>query len=131
MIDTTELPESLRQLILEHQLYLEEVAPLKTRWAEYSPWPFESYKAAISIGSDCQGRARYLILLHEIAHYLSDQEQTCGRRPHGKEWQAIYQRLVQANIHLFSPDQDQVLDMFNRYTAKKENNLIELLTPAA
>lgn len=129
------LPKKLDWLVQDLGLKVERIAPLKTRWAEYEPWPFIQdgieYNARITLGEDLKGRALYLIILHELAHYKADKQYGWGIRPHGKEWQAIYKQLVQNHLDLFSPDQDKVLELFNRYTAAKENNLIELLTPAA
>lgn len=124
-----------RKLELELQdngVLLEWVAPRKTLWAEYKPWPFTrdgiEYNAKITLGEDLKGRALYLIILHELAHYKADKQYGWGIRPHGKEWQAIYRDLVEKYQYLFPGI--EVLEMFDRYTAKKENNLIELLLPA-
>lgn len=122
-----------RQLELELEdngILLERVAPRKTLWAEYEPWPFTQdgieYNARITLGEDLKGRALYLIILHELAHYLADQDYagTYGYRPHGKEWKAIYRDLLQKYQYLFPPE---VQDLFPRYSSFKENDLIELL----
>lgn len=127
-----ELPESLQQLIQEHNLYLEEMDPLKGIWADCAPWAEEIeghyYNAHIRLGKDLTGKALYLVLLHEVAHYLFEARgcRTFNTRLHGKEWQAIYRELVQEHLDLF-PEELNVLDMFTGYTAAKENELLEKL----
>ena len=121
----------LEQELEDNGILLERVAPRKTLWAEYSPGTFTQggieYNARITLGEDLKGKALYLIILHELAHYKADKQYGWGIRPHGKEWQAIYKQLVQNHLDLFSPDQDKVLELFNRYTAARENNLIDIL----
>ena len=125
--------KQLRYELEDEGILLERVAPRKTLWAEYLPWAFVQdgieYNAKIILGEDLKGRALYLIILHELAHYRADKQYGWGIRPHGKEWQAIYRELVEKYQYLFPGT--QVLDMFDRYTAKKENNLIELLQPVS
>lgn len=122
--------KQLEQELEKYNILIEEVKPRKTLWALYEPRPFEQdgiqYKARIGLGQDLKGKARYLIILHELAHYKADKQYGWGIRPHGKEWQAIYKELVEKYQYLF-PGQD-VLSMFDRYTARKENNLVELLS---
>lgn len=120
----------LREELAGYSILIEEAEPRKTMWALYEPWPFEQdgiqYKAKIGLGQDLKGKARYLVLLHELAHYLADQDYagTYGYRPHGKEWQFFYRNLLHKYRYLFPPE---VQDLFPKYTSAKENELIELL----
>lgn len=80
--------------IIEHQIQLTISRPRKTKLGDYRH-PYKGQGHKISVNRDLNPYAFLVTLLHEIAHLFTYNQHKRGVKPHGPEWKANYDFVMQ------------------------------------
>jgi len=69
--------------------------PRQSKLGDYAPPSSSDPVHRISVNGDLNPYAFLVTLVHEFAHFTSYQRATWSIKPHGREWQYEYHRLMQ------------------------------------
>lgn len=80
------------ELLLSHPVKFRISKPRKTKLGDYRHNP--SGTPSISVNGDLNKYAFLVTTIHEFAHLITFKEYGTKVKPHGKEWQITYSRLM-------------------------------------
>lgn len=107
MTDTLEyfLPQNaisfIKKWLEGHLCHIKVTKDRKSKLGDYRLMPDKSH--IISINGNLDNFLFFFVMTHEIAHLLAFYEKR-NIPPHGKEWKAIFRKLLVESLHIYPED---------------------------